>query len=126
MRFSPAYRPAVARMSPRPAEETPQQQQHAATVAAPAAAPVAVYERMAPPGTAPYPKPGSVADCAACGSLVSRYYHCVECAADIPFDLCVACCASIYLNKGGDPNALNKIKHPKHSISSHTMVRTPR
>ena len=37
-----------------------------------------------------YPLPGSVASCDACGSVVNRYYHCVDCMEHDGglFDLC--------------------------------------
>jgi hypothetical protein len=44
------------------------------------------------PAEVEYPLPGSVASCDACGSVVSRYYHCADCVeATGLFDLCVPC-----------------------------------
>ena len=40
-----------------------------------------------------YPQPGSVASCDACGSVVNRYYHCLDCPETTGlFDLCSECC----------------------------------
>ena len=48
-----------------------------------------------------YPKPGSSASCDACGTVVNRYYHCMQCPESTGlFDLCTECCGAIYLGKG--------------------------
>ena len=66
-----------------------------------------------------YPLPGSEATCDACGSVVSRYYHCADCVeATGLFDLCVRCCGAIYL-KSGPPIQLD---HPTHDYKLHRML----
>ena len=76
----------------------------------------------APPpagGEIEYPWPGSVCSCDACGSVVDRYYHCIDCQeATGLFDLCVRCCGSIYLNVQG---GLPLVAHPTHDYKSHRM-----
>ena len=71
-----------------------------------------------------YPLPGSDASCDACGTVVNRYYHCLDCPEETGlFDLCSECCAAVYL-KQGSPRAL-KVQppsHPTHSYAQHRMV----
>ena len=38
-----------------------------------------------------YPLPGSYASCDACGQVVDKYYHCVQCGVLEGFDLCAQC-----------------------------------
>jgi len=67
-----------------------------------------------------YPLPGSVASCDACGEVVRRYYHCIDCREETGlFDLCVRCCASIYMGKGG---GMQRISHPTHVYETHAMT----
>ena len=73
-----------------------------------------------------YPLPGSTASCDACGDVVSRYYHCRDCAEPRLFDLCTVCTAAAYLKKG-TPNALRAgaraiEAHPGHKFTTHRMV----
>lgn len=137
MKFSPSYKPARTQSShdeafvaaPAPASPPPPGSPNFAAATSPPSSPGKVRDwhvEGSGGGTAAYPNPGSVAACNACGSVVQRFYHCMECPEASLFDLCVACCASIYLAPSkGNTQALEQIKakpHPTHSISSHSMV----
>ena len=64
-----------------------------------------------------YPHPGSTASCDACGTVVNRYYHCVQCQEETGlFDLCAECCGAIYLK-----NAVARPHHPTHDYVTHQM-----
>ena len=64
-----------------------------------------------------YPLPGSDASCDACGQIVNKYYHCVQCGAHDGFDLCETCHRmGIYPDK-------HIRRYPSHSlryVSAHT------
>ena len=66
-----------------------------------------------------YPNPGCVASCDACGAVVDRFYHCLDCQESVGglFDLCTTCCASVYL-KGTSAAP----QHPTHLYASHRMA----
>ena len=63
-----------------------------------------------------YPHAGSRASCDLCGQIVNRYYHCLDCENDPTFDLCAACCTSVYIKQAERPS------HPTHDFQRHRMT----